>query len=70
MVRHYKRGRAYKLDRAKRSSEPWEFGRKAPKKGNPSFAPVFTIDKRGRVRKVYIRRKNLEKYLASGKYWR
>ena len=52
--RKYKSGRAYKLDRARRSKEPWERGRGAPRKGNPSYMPKEIIDKNGHKRKVYV----------------
>jgi hypothetical protein len=40
-------------DRAKRSSQAWERGKKAPKKGNPRYKPVIVTDKNGKKRKVY-----------------
>jgi len=46
-----------KMDRAKRSKEPWERGKGAPKKGNPRYKPVRRKDKNGNMKKVYILRK-------------
>lgn len=40
--------KSLKLDRAKRSKQPWERGRGAPRKGNPRYKPVTV-----KGRKVY-----------------
>jgi len=40
-------------DRRQRSSEPWERGKKAPKKGNPRYKPTMVTDKNGNRKKVY-----------------
>lgn len=42
------------LDRKRRSNEPWERGKGAPKKGNPRYKPVRRRDKNGNMKKVYI----------------
>jgi len=39
-------------DRKKRSKEPWERGRGAPRKGNPRYKPV-----KRKGKKVYVLRK-------------
>ncbi|MDD4363459.1 MAG: hypothetical protein PHD33_04525 [Atribacterota bacterium] len=43
--------RAISADRSKRSTEAWERGRGAPRKGNPRYKPVVRNG-----RKVYILR--------------
>ncbi len=50
--------RSLNQDRAKRSSEGWERGKKAKKIGNPRYKPVIITDKNGNKRKVYKVRKN------------
>jgi hypothetical protein len=45
-----------KLDRVRRSTEDWERGRGASKKGNPRYMPTIVTDKNGVQRKVYILR--------------
>lgn len=44
------------LDRQRRSKEPWERGRGAPRKGNPNYTPQQVVDKNGVQRKVYVLR--------------
>lgn len=55
MAKHTSRG--LKLDRAKRSKEPWERGRGADRKGNPRYKPVRRRDKNDVLRKLYVLRK-------------
>ncbi len=43
-----------RLDRMRRSKEPWERCKGAPKKGNPRYRPVMVRDKKGNMKKVYI----------------
>ena len=52
-----RKGKGYKLDRKKRSKEPWERGKGAHRKGNPRYKPVIIKDKHGHKRKVYKLRK-------------
>ncbi|MCD6275446.1 MAG: hypothetical protein J7J42_01745 [Thermoplasmata archaeon] len=53
MARRRRSRRSIKQDRARRSKQPWERGRGAPKKGNPRYKPVIVTDKNGHRRKVY-----------------
>jgi hypothetical protein len=45
-----------RADQVRRSKQPWERGRGAPKKGNPRYKPVRRRDKNGVMRKVYVLR--------------
>jgi len=49
-IKHTSRGR--KQDGQRRSKQPWERGRGAPRKGNPRYKPVIREG-----RKVYVLRK-------------
>ena len=44
-------------DDHKRSTEAWERGRGAPRKGNPRYMPKTIKDKNGNSKKVYVLRK-------------
>ena len=46
--------RGINQDRARRSSEPWERGKKAPKKGNPRYEYCYVTDKNGNRKKVRV----------------
>lgn len=52
-----KTSKGLKLDRKNRSTEAWERGRGAPKKGNPRYTPVIITRKDGNKQKVYKLRK-------------
>ena len=52
MPRKTKRGRS--LDRKRRSSEPWERGRKAPKKGNPNYKRTRVKKKGGKKKTTHV----------------
>lgn len=49
--------RSTNADRRQRSTEDWERGRGAKKKGNPRYTPATVTDKNGNKRKVYKVRK-------------
>lgn len=49
--------RSLNADRKRRSKQPWERARGAPKKGNPRYMPKMIKDKNGVRRKVYVLRK-------------
>ena len=55
MIKHTKRG--LKADMKRRSTENWERGRGAKKKGNPRYKPVRRKDKNDVMRKLYVLRK-------------
>lgn len=55
MIRHTKRG--LKNDMKKRSSENWERGRGASRKGNPRYKPVRRRGRDRVLRKLYVLRK-------------
>lgn len=57
MARRTRTSRGRSQDRKRRSREPWERGRGAPKKGNPRYKRVRRRDKNGVMRAVYILRK-------------
>jgi len=42
-----------RADQRKRSKQPWERGRGAPKKGNPRYKPVRVRRKDGKMTTVY-----------------
>ena len=45
--------RGIKQDRARRSAQGWERGKKAKKIGNPRYKPVSVMTKHGSMKKVY-----------------
>jgi len=55
-MNHKRSKKSLLLDRSKRSSQPWERGKKAPKKGNPRYKPKIVRDKNRKLKKVYVLR--------------
>jgi len=53
--------RSIKQDRARRSKEPWERGKKAPRKGNPRYKPVRKRRKDGTMTTTYVLRNKPKK---------
>ncbi len=45
------------MDRKRRSSQPWERGKKAPRKGNPRYTPKMVRTKAGKLVKRYVVRR-------------
>jgi hypothetical protein len=53
-IKHTSRG--WKQDRAKRSTEKWERGRGAPRKGNPRYRPSTCMRGSKRVKCYRLRK--------------
>lgn len=59
--------RGWRQDQLRRSSEPWERGVGAPRKGNPNYKPVKRKTSSGKYKKVYVLRKKSKSKKRSSK---